>query len=60
MSNHNEIEYSEKYQDDNYEYRHVILPREIAKKLPNPPRLLSEQEWRGKYACICAGDLLSV
>ena len=21
-----EIEYSEKYQDDNYEYRHVLLP----------------------------------
>lgn len=26
--------------------RHVILPRETAKRLPNPPRLLSEREWR--------------
>ena len=38
------IEYSYKYQDDVYEYRHVFLPPLIAKKLPN--RLLSEPEWR--------------
>lgn len=42
-----EIEYSERYSDDVYEYRHVLLPREIAKRLPDPPRLLSETEWRG-------------
>jgi cyclin-dependent kinase regulatory subunit CKS1 len=28
-----------------YEYRHVILPKEIAKKVPKG-RLLTEHEWR--------------
>lgn len=55
-----EIEYSDKYMDDIYEYRHVILPKRIAKEmfrlfhLPDAkssskigdPRLLSENEWR--------------
>ena len=41
-----EIEYSDKYFDDNYEYRHVILPKHIYKKIPRG-RLLSEMEWRG-------------
>ena len=41
-----EIEYSEKYEDDKYEYRHVILPRDLAKRLPKPARLLTETEWR--------------
>lgn len=27
-------------------FRHVILPREAAKRLPHPARLLSESEWR--------------
>lgn len=40
------IEYSEKYTDDAFEYRHVILPKELAKNLPKA-RLLGEQEWRG-------------
>ena len=40
-----EIEYSEKYEDDNYEYRHIILPREIYKAMPKA-RLLRESEWR--------------
>ena len=40
------IEYSEKYGDDKFEYRHVILPKELAKNLPKN-RLLGEQEWRG-------------
>ena len=40
------IEYSEKYFDETSEYRHVILPRELAKQLPKN-RLLSEAEWRG-------------
>ena len=39
------IEYSYLYKDDVYEYKHVFLPRSIAKKLPNR-RLLSEPEWR--------------
>ncbi len=28
-----EIEYSDKYQDDSYEYRHVILPKRVAKEM---------------------------
>ena len=40
-----EIEYSEKYKDDYYEYRHVLLPKEIFKKMPQG-RLLNEIEWR--------------
>jgi cyclin-dependent kinase regulatory subunit CKS1 len=40
-----EIEYSEKYQDDVYEYRHVLLPKNIFKKMPQK-RLLTENEWR--------------
>ena len=40
------IEYNEKYTDDSFEYRHVILPKETAKNLPKG-RLLSETEWRG-------------
>ncbi|KAF1333406.1 Cyclin-dependent kinase regulatory subunit 1, partial [Globisporangium splendens] len=38
------IEYSEKYVDDTHEYRHVILPKEMQRSLPD--RLLSETEWR--------------
>ena len=44
-----EIKYSEEYQDPEYEYRHVILPKVMAKKmlrLYNGPRLLEEREWR--------------
>ena len=40
-----EIEYSEKYSDDLYEYRHVLLPKDIYKKIPRN-RLLNEMEWR--------------
>ncbi|KAJ9554718.1 hypothetical protein OSB04_009332 [Centaurea solstitialis] len=40
-----QIQYSEKYFDDTYEYRHVVLPPEVAKLLPKN-RLLSESEWR--------------
>ncbi|KAK9043140.1 hypothetical protein V6N11_071489 [Hibiscus sabdariffa] len=36
-----QIQYSEKYFDDTYEYRHVVLPPEVAKLLPKN-RLLSE------------------
>lgn len=38
-----EIEYSEKYCDDHYEYRHVILPKEVMKKIPQKGKLLNEQ-----------------
>lgn len=40
-----EIEYSEKYEDDTYEYRHVLLPKHIFKKMARG-RLLTENEWR--------------
>lgn len=39
------IQYSERYTDDEYEYRHVILPHDLAKLCPRG-RLLSEEEWR--------------
>lgn len=35
-----EVEYSDKYMDDFYEYRHVILPRDIYKKAPRGRLLL--------------------
>ncbi|KAI3668052.1 hypothetical protein L6452_43126 [Arctium lappa] len=35
-----QIQYSEKYFDDTFEYRHVVLPPEVAKLLPKN-RLLS-------------------
>ena len=50
------IHYSERYSDDEYEYRHVILPKPLFKMIPknffNPDntgtlRLLTEEEWRG-------------
>ena len=41
----NKIMYSDKYYDDENEYRHVILPREIGKLVPRH-RLMSENEWR--------------
>ncbi len=40
-----EIEYSDKYSDELYEYRHVILPKEVYKKIPKN-KLLDETEWR--------------
>ncbi|XP_076916837.1 cyclin-dependent kinases regulatory subunit 2-like [Bidens hawaiensis] len=40
-----QIQYSDKYFDDTFEYRHVVLPSEVAKLLPKN-RLLSESEWR--------------
>jgi cyclin-dependent kinase regulatory subunit CKS1 len=40
-----DIEYSEKYEDDSYEYRHVLLPKDIYKRLPKG-KLLTESEWR--------------
>ena len=41
-----EIEYSDKYYDDYYEYRHVVLPKDTYKKIQSKGKLLSEQEWR--------------
>lgn len=49
-----EIEYSDKYMDDYYEYRHVILPKDVYKKLPRG-RLLTESV----TIILCSnGDLL--
>ncbi|XP_077985810.1 cyclin-dependent kinases regulatory subunit-like [Glandiceps talaboti] len=42
---HQPISYSEKYCDDRYEYRHVILPAELAKLVPKT-HLMTETEWR--------------
>uniref|UniRef100_A0A8C1FMA1 Cyclin-dependent kinases regulatory subunit n=2 Tax=Cyprininae TaxID=2743694 RepID=A0A8C1FMA1_CYPCA len=42
---HKQIYYSDKYTDDLYEYRHVVLPRELAKQVPKS-HLMSEDEWR--------------
>jgi len=50
------IHYSDRYSDDDYEYRHVILPKQLLKMIPKEYfssddsgvlRLLTEQEWRG-------------
>jgi len=50
------IHYSDRYSDDIFEYRHVILPKQLFKMLPkeyfNPDdsgtlRLLTDPEWRG-------------
>ena len=40
-----EIYYSDKYNDDEYEYRHVMLPKELSKLVPKD-HLMSENEWR--------------
>ncbi len=40
-----EIEYSDKYLDDYYEYRHVLLPKDVYKRLPRG-KLLSESVTR--------------
>ncbi|KAJ1728804.1 hypothetical protein LPJ61_003844 [Coemansia biformis] len=41
-----EIHYSDRYNDDVSEYRHVSLPGGLRKYLPEPPRLMEEKEWR--------------
>ncbi|CAI2326250.1 unnamed protein product [Caenorhabditis sp. 36 PRJEB53466] len=40
-----DIYYSPRYEDDEFEYRHVILPRVIARRVPER-KLLTEAEWR--------------
>ena len=41
----NEFHYSEKYEDDVYEYRHVHVTKEVTKQVPRN-RLMTESEWR--------------
>jgi cyclin-dependent kinase regulatory subunit CKS1 len=36
-----EIEYSDKYNDEWYEYRHVVLPKEVYKKILTKGKLLN-------------------
>jgi len=49
------ISYSDRYSDDRYVYRHVLLPKQFLKMIPKQYfseddsgclRLLSEEEWR--------------
>jgi len=40
-----QIAYSDKYYDERFEYRHVILPNDIAKLVPKN-HLMTETEWR--------------
>lgn len=40
-----EIEYSDKYDDDVYEYKHVLLPEELFRSI-SKGKLLTEDEWR--------------
>lgn len=40
-----EVEHSDKYQDELYEYKHVCLPKNIFERIPKG-KLLSESEWR--------------
>ena len=41
-----DIEYSDKYYDDCYEYRHVILTKEKMKQIKDIPNCLTEEQWR--------------
>lgn len=41
----NKPEYSTKYYDEDFEYRHVVLSKEIASTI-NSKKLLTESEWR--------------
>lgn len=41
-----EIEYSDKYSDECYEFRHVMLPKHVYKQLSRN-QILTENQWRG-------------
>ena len=41
-----DIYYSDKYEDDEFEYRHVQLPKEFLRIIPKS-QLMTESEWRG-------------
>lgn len=45
MKMQTKILYSEKYFDSEFEYRHVILPKELTRLVPRH-RLMDEMEWR--------------
>ena len=44
MSKHNGITYSDKYEDETFEYRHVVLPKSLVKMVLS--QLMTEDEWR--------------
>ncbi len=46
MTSHHKPRYSQTYEDDYYEYRHIVLPKTIYSKLSEPFRLLTDKEWR--------------
>ncbi|KAJ1864717.1 hypothetical protein LPJ73_000208 [Coemansia sp. RSA 2703] len=41
-----DIYYSDRYDDDSHEYRHVSIPERLRRYLPHPPRIMTETEWR--------------
>mmetsp|Transcript_20295 Transcript_20295/g.29991 ORF Transcript_20295/g.29991 Transcript_20295/m.29991 type:complete len:114 (-) Transcript_20295:63-404(-) len=43
-----DISYSEKYSDGDYEYRHVFIPKDLARRVPKD-RCLTENEWRHSF-----------
>ncbi|XP_064649499.1 cyclin-dependent kinases regulatory subunit-like [Lineus longissimus] len=45
MSSSKNIYYSEKYFDEEFEYRHVHVPKDLVKQMPRE-RTMSEDEWR--------------
>jgi len=45
MTTYKNVYYSERYSDDESEYRHVIVTKELSKKFPKD-RLMTEEEWR--------------
>jgi len=45
MSKQKEIYYSDKYNDGQFEYRHVMIPKDLAKLVPKT-HLMAEAEWR--------------
>ncbi|GIQ80302.1 cyclin-dependent kinase, regulatory subunit [Kipferlia bialata] len=47
--------YSKKFNDGKFEYRHVILPDAVVRRLPAEGRLLAEEEWRHLGVTMSAG-----
>ena len=45
MTAANDFYYSSKYEDEEFEYRHVHVPKDVARLVPKN-RLMSESEWR--------------
>eukprot|EP00456_Euglypha_rotunda_P057872 TRINITY_DN47997_c0_g1_i1.p1 TRINITY_DN47997_c0_g1~~TRINITY_DN47997_c0_g1_i1.p1 ORF type:complete len:134 (+),score=9.75 TRINITY_DN47997_c0_g1_i1:90-491(+) len=40
------IQYSNRYADNKFEYRHVTIPLQLTKIIPDDHSLLAEHEWR--------------